>query len=251
MGGSIYIVPKGQELTEAHDTWINSVLMPVWRVRADEIEKARRKFEESQWWEFSMANGTNPNVVPAKWPKDKLEEFHKVADEYMKTDAYRRPLADAPPVMPPRVPDDLAVWLSTKDGFVPVDPKAVRDLPVPEDPILTRHKAYWGRIFAAVEILLGTSIPDRTEIPNQYWDDPNHIEPWYTFLWHGYKVVVGPRKRVNVVEMVGPPVEVLNYVTRMGKRDETTYSAGGGSALIHAWGDVKTVEYLVEMLREG
>jgi hypothetical protein len=166
---------------------------------------------------------------------------------------YRRPLGNRPSALPPRLPEDLAAWVgdySTGElAWVRVDHAAVRDLPVPEDPILTHHMVYWSRVFAATEALLGEPLPERTKVPNQYYTDITNHEPWFQFTWHGKTVTVGPRKRVNVVEVTNPTPTAQDFVRHTGKKDETTHDVGDGRVMMHAWGDVKTVEYLVNLLR--
>jgi len=252
-GGVLYIVPKGPKLTEDHDKWINGVMFPVWRIEEGKIDKARMDFEEKQWQAFAREHGVDPFVPPGGWPEDVRRVFHKVADEYMKTDAYLRPLGNRPSPMPPRLPMDLAAWIggysTGKLVWVPVNHALVQDLPVPEDPILTRHMANWGRIFTATEALLGEPLPEKSLIKNQYYSDSTNHEPWFTFTWHGKTVTVGPRKRVNVVEITNPTPTARDFVERTGKKDGTTHDVGDDRVMLHAWGDVKTVEYLVNLLR--
>lgn len=252
-GGVLYIVPKGLKMTDDHDKWFNGVMFPVWRIEENKIDKARREFEEKQWQAFAREHEVDPYVPPREWPEDIRKVFHKVADEYMKTDGYLRPLGYHPCPLPPRLPEDLAAWIGDystgKLTWVPVDHALVRNLPVPEDPTLTWHMAYWGRVFTAVEALLGEALPERTKIPNQYYNDSTNHEPWFTFIWHGKKVVVGPRKRVNVVELSNPTPTARDFVERMGKKDDTTHDVRDDRVMMHAWGDVKTVEYLVNLLR--
>lgn len=170
---------------------------------------------------------------------------------------YGTGLPEAP--IPPRIPgDEIAVWLLrgrlSEHVWRAVDPAETQELPVPPDPIRVRHDAYFKEVFEAV----GLTDTPRTEIPNTYYRDTFNKEPWYEFEVNGFKLVIGPRKRVISMSIArGEPFDP-SPLTTLGERDNVTYDANGGwkskdkqatSAMIHAWNKDKTVEYLRTILQ--
>jgi len=161
--------------------------------------------------------------------------------------------------LPPQVPDCLALKIGyyTKgmgEGYAwtPwVSAEMTKDIPVPQDPRRRRHDELFQKVFAEVRGN-GFVLRDMKEIPNQYFKDTNDIEPWYTFRQGKSKFLVGPRKRVYHISVTAPKFKLVHHqkVTKeLGQRDNVTWEASGKTALIHAWGRDKLVEYLTALLK--
>jgi hypothetical protein len=144
-----------------------------------------------------------------------------------------RPITPTPPALPLGVVGYIKRADDEWEG--PYNAENTKHVQAPEDPILTRHKKYWS------ELLAELGIEEYTPIKNRY--SGSELEPWYKFTLHGAKVVVGPRKRVDVIEVsCSPPFECpeLDAVTK--KDDVTFYDTTGGLG-VHAWSKEKFIEY--------
>ena len=111
-----------------------------------------------------------------------------------------------------------------------LDTELTKGVQAPEDPIFTHHKKRW------LEILKELGVESFQTIPNRY--NCNKLEPWYTFFLHGRKVIVGPRKRVDVLELEDKSFRCKGLKAVAEKDSVTFYDYG-----IHAWSTDKFVEY--------
>jgi hypothetical protein len=148
-----------------------------------------------------------------------------------------RPVTPLPPTLPKGViafikragstpcPPSTTMWAG------PYDENDTKDVLAPEDPIFTKHKAYWSKLLAEL------GIKEYQPTRNRYCGTP--LEPWYEFSLHGACVVVGPRKRVDVIEVEKTPPFECPELQLAGKRDNVTVYKNG----IHAWKREKFIEY--------
>src|SRR5690606_11999876 len=118
-------------------------------------------------------------------------------------------------------------------------------------PIRVRHDRDFDQIFARLEQVMGSTI-NRHEVPNRYFDDITNCQPWYQFYLGNAEFVVGPRKRVIVIEVTAEqPFNVSGLRLKAVATDKVTYYAEpeGLSTMatkvgVHAWGRDKAVEYI-------
>jgi hypothetical protein len=254
-GGSMYVVPVGKEMAQADEDWLNNTMFIVWRIQAEKVEAAREAFMDGHQKVFAVEHGADPNVLPRDWPEAILKLWHTKLDELMALPEYRRPLGNQASPLPPNLPRTLAAWLpdySTENlTWRAVDHDEVANMVVPEDPVLTRHKAYWDKVFETVGEKVGTTIPApcRAAVENQYSSRSTRNQPWYEFSWYGHKVMVGPRKRVDVIDVYDPTPSAQAFANRVGAKDNVTYWGDTSHAGLHAWTQEKLVEYMVGMLK--
>jgi len=160
--------------------------------------------------------------------------------------------------IPPQVPgDEVVVYVHrpTDHGWVweHIDPDKTQNLEIPPDPIRVYHDALYEEIFKET----GLSSSPRAEIPNGYYSDKFKNEPWYEFEINGFKLTVGPRKRVISITLQRDEEFEVLALKALGERDGVTYTANDGwksdlkvatSANLHAWGKEKAIEYIKAML---
>ena len=212
------------------------------------------------------------------------DAFHTAACKMMPERSWPGKLVP-PPIPPRVPEGVTCYLRNSSGEYEKVDPAMSARAFVPKDPRRTAHDKYWARIFQlvrralalqnypelarSVKLLSGTTskamcyvpgktpVPDfvPTEIPNQYYEDATNAEPWYTFEVNRTKFEVGPRKRVNSISFdAGMSYKTVASLRDLAKQDGVTYEADGvldtsqdkaTKMLIHAWGEEKTVEYLV------
>ncbi len=110
----------------------------------------------------------------------------------------------------------------------------------PEDPILTEHRAYWEGIFEHL------NIKDAKEVENRYCG--SELEPWYEFQINGTFWIVGPRKRVDVIEVQSPTPLDFVAIRTLATRDNVTQYEDENSFRVHVWNKKKFFEYFYAML---
>lgn len=176
-----------------------------------------------------------------------------------------------PPPTPPRVPEGVVAFvyrgrhenggLLGDNGYVLVTPEESARAWMPPDPRRLEHDEFWAEVFTVLRdkayMVTGHHLTiEPVEIPNQYYDDINRSEPWYTFTLYGdVKFEVGPRKRVFSITLTAPGPMDVSALRDVAARDNVTYEANedyhhrANSVTIHAWGRDKLIEYLTLAVR--
>ena len=252
VGEHVFIGSVPGDWPEEENDYINGPLMASWRTH----EKACRDLESRLYTERRLSHflvvedeGLNPEKMRSYY--DLPEEVQNRIDplrEQLRQDAW----LTIPPPIPPRFPEGMKVFhkgVEILRESCPLEP--------PKDPIRISHDKWWDKIFSDLKEL-GYDL-DRTEIPNQYYDDRNNNEPWYTFVYKGVKFEIGPRKRVDSIKMSADFEFPCKGISDQAKKDGTTFYADKGwqdwcdkarSLRVHAWSKEKTVEYLDLIFKE-
>lgn len=172
------------------------------------------------------------------------------------------------PLTPPKMPACLTIYVRDGKSWQCVDRTESAELEVPPDPRRRAHDWRFGNIFASLRAGGTVGRDGRgierspfdiqpVEIPNQYYDDRNNSEPWYTFQYGGRKFTVGPRKRVLNITIESEQPFATRRLRVLAERDDVTYDADdvwkskaeeAKVVTIHAWGAEKFVEYLATAL---
>lgn len=160
-----------------------------------------------------------------------MAQWRKVWDQHSdKVDS--RPETPTPPALPAGMLAYTGVHVNGELRWIgPHDAESTKNVQAPEDPIFTRHKEYWAKLLEEL------GIKEYQPAKNRYCGSP--LEPWYEFTLHGVKVAVGPRKRVDVIEVQMPPPFQCQELYEKGKQDGVTVDQNS----IHAWTREKFVEY--------
>jgi hypothetical protein len=256
--------------------WVNSTLS-IWLADVgDRLKKAKELWEEHYIWmpvcdKLGIPHGS---TVTAKYDTEKKAndywlkdaEGNKIEDSESLVTPFRdtwKELESRSPgfvcqELPPQVPELLTVRV----GFYiaglgeacawspPVSHEQTKDLPIPEDPRRRCHDEVFQGVWKELRDK-GYAFPVPTEIPNEYFNDSNNVEPWFTFKRGKETFTVGPRKRVISIHIKAPKFSargLISIVNALGKRDDTTHETGPTSVLIHAWGRDKLVEYLTALM---
>lgn len=152
---------------------------------------------------------------------DKYAFNKAVADMWTATDRGRRPsIVRAPD--PVQVPEGLTVYVSHPEGLSePFTGPLGGDLP--EDPLRTNWLSYWTEVWDLVRASTGIAI-EPVEAPNQYHNDINKSEPWWTFEVNGTSFTVGPRKRVINITARNDEGIVYAPLQALGSEDRVTFT---------------------------
>ena len=148
--------------------------------------------------------------------------------------------------VPPQMPDGVSLYSCIRtdgkvSGWQEFTKATTMGVEAPEDPILTEHNEFWKGIFEELRI------PNPTEIKNQYCG--SKLEPWYEFEINGTKWVMGPRKRVNVIEVRSPTPILFTAIRALATRDKVTqYEEEVNSFGVHAWDRKALIEYFYALM---
>jgi hypothetical protein len=226
--------------------------MAVWRT----VEAERRSYERSKnsvlWDAVKAEAGLTEKQSYYDLPKDLQEKYDKASTKI------RKEAWDIPDRLPPQIPADIVVMVPDgKDKWRTVSAEETANIEVPPDPIRVAHDKEFAEIFARLEEFLEQKVT-RREIKNRYYNDENNNEPWYEFTVGVGTFIMGPRKRVINIDCSFPAPRDVQEIRDLGKRDNTTYEAGGSwkseadtskSVKIHAWKIDTCVEYLICLSR--
>lgn len=260
-GSVVIFLDQGDEHQAAvANKWVNEVLLVAWRHRKSRMES----FHTIEWRSWL------DNVFKPMFPECEVSEDYCVS--YHDLPAAAQALLDKvfgknlPPlygnylplpldlrgdVYPPKVPEQLVVysWSSSGSVWELVDPNTSASMPVPRDPIVVASEDFFSKVWPAVEKNIGRSLPNRTEIKNQY----GGVEPWYHFTLNNVSFIVGWRKRVINVDVEASLPLPTKAIRELAERDNTTYTAGNmwksdskeaKEINIHAWSKDTLIEYL-------
>jgi hypothetical protein len=145
---------------------------------------------------------------------------------------------------PPELPSGVVAFLADEASDAPTGwgrrftAESTKGVSAPRDPIAVQHDEYWAKLLSEL------GVTEYKAVGNDY--DGNSLESWYDFTLRGAHFHVGPRKRVDVIE-VGrtPPVDCAEVRALAQKDNVTEYGAGTEEErfVVHAWVREKFVEY--------
>ncbi len=153
---------------------------------------------------------------------------------------------------------EIAFRRKGKDEWEPILLADTIDIEVPQDPIKLRHDERWIETFRKLELEGGLHgqfhTGDVKRIPNQYYDDRANNEPWFEFMLHGAKFVVGPRKRVISIEVEKEEPFPVGNIANLAREANTSYWADDGwnnwdqskakKIVVHAWNQENVIRYI-------
>jgi hypothetical protein len=158
--------------------------------------------------------------------------------------ATHRPALPPPPALPSGT---VAFLVCGTDGHQEwgemYTPANTRGNVAPEDPIAVDHREYWSQLLAEL------GITQYRTVSNRY--DGSALKPWYEFVYADARWVVGPRHRVDVLEVV--TLIDLEPIQKLAKADDVTHYGNGSESEpfgIHAWTREKFVEYFNTLAKE-
>jgi hypothetical protein len=150
------------------------------------------------------------------------------------------------------------MFRKTDEEWEPILPHDTIGVEVPVDPIKLRHDEHWIETFRKLELDGGLHSQFRTgdvkRIPNQYYDDKANNEPWFEFMLHGAKFVVGPRKRVVSIEVEKEEPFPVGNIADLAREANTSYWADDDwhnwdqpeakKLVVHAWNQENVIRYI-------
>lgn len=249
---------------------INTVLTITLRAYEKQIDKAREALRLAAWdFYFDLLGIPRGTVFTTeREPYARVLQTpggEVIRDEVLiarldaMLDALHRERCSFPVTCLPKVPDCAVVYVMLRGEWVSVDRAESAMLNVPPDPIRVAHDTYWADVFKQLHdssALAPEVKPTLTE--NQYVGARGTAaEPWYTFTAGGRHFLLGPRKRVDSVEVTSETLMDTAKIRALAERDNTTYEAEGGwksnvsqakKILIHAGTKEKLVEYVKVLL---
>lgn len=238
------------DFSDADMKYLNGPLLASWRTHEARCRKEEeRLFNESEWC-FAKLRVKHGLADNASW-YDLPQAVRDVAGpetEKLRREAWTR--FKAP--LPPQLPASLRVFARGAESWTEIEHAACAVVKIPRDPIRVRHDEYWGCRFAEIQTLVGKPV-QRKEIPNQYYQDVNNLEPWFAFDHNGLNFVVGPRKRVYAIKVTSTKPFAVARIAERAKADGVTYTSDGEwqgegrtaqSIEVHAWTKEKLLEYL-------
>lgn len=267
--------------------WVNTKLDIFSRAEQDRIQKLRDAWREEHVWHVTNDKMGFPRGTKVGFtydPEIGSRHFLQAPDgtEIAGEDAplYKlwhstfeallkgRPSFQDRTKLPPQIPDCIRV----KQGFYTgngeecdwsgrIGPDDTKDIPVPLDPRRVAHDEFFWGVFAELR-KVGLEFGDVKEIPNEYHNDVNNSEPWYTFTVGAGRgkltFKVGPRKRVTSISVSKKQGSFsMVAIAALAARDKVTFyferalrskKDGVRSILIHAWKRETLVEYLTTLL---
>lgn len=269
------------------DTWINRTLMICARAFETRWDKIKSLIDQANRDSVIMNHGVDP-TKGFVWGNEYIDHHPNANDNEgnpipqdivaaIHTDFHDmycgpNPTTLITPPIPPNLPEGITAYLwqrlpgqtNQEFGYVQITPEASKRAFMPLDPHRESQIAYWkGVMNDLTGYCWGDKfVPELTEIPNEYFNDVNKCEPWYTFKFRGATFKVGWRKRVVNVEIDFGTKVTVTKLRDLGVRDNTTYYAEGGwksktetaqTVCIHAWDKEKLLEYLraaIQIARE-
>lgn len=267
MGGCAIL---GFNLTEAHQDYVNRILLSAWRMRNKQIDEARGVIIQARIdqvnQEMGLPPGTNGyTLLDEKAPQpERYKEWCERLRGFDQIDAVkeREAACAIPAVTPPRMPLDMIAYNGVQtlngprwDRLDPRDPKSA-NAETPADPIRVAHEQAFEQIFAEIERTTDF-LCEAERIPNKYFDDKYDREPWFTFGVGSGQVVIGPRKRVISIQGKRPEAFDVRALRDVAKADGVTwYNADAWqgepdtatTCEIHAWNREKAVQYLTLLI---
>jgi len=242
-----------------HLGYINEILLVAFRANGEKCQKARDAMSLAHKNKWFAEHDLPLDSDVTTFSKELRGEYSDSFYEMDKQPEYRCPIGFECSVLPPQIPKELVIRLGNFTGrgaerWTLADNATSQLLPLPIDPIRVRHDAYFLPLFEK----LGLGHP--TEITNQYCGAK--CEPWYQFIIGECTFVVGPRKRVDNIEVFCPSGKQLDTtaIAAVAKADDTTYYADEGwksdapkatKVCVHAWNKEKLEQYLTILMDEA
>jgi hypothetical protein len=208
----------------------------------------RSALELHPWVFFDRNTGVEKDDrVMSDYINDVVLPFRREQEELRKTRAF--PTTNT---LLPQIPDALSVFVvhgGEDQGkyWTELDRDESAKAPLPVDPIAVRHREFWGPVVEST---------GAHEIPNQYYNDQNNLEPWYEFKVPTLDATIqfGPRKRVLVIRVTGDKDFRVSKIAELAEKDNTTFYADdqwqpwdakrARHMEVHAWGKDKFDSYL-------
>jgi hypothetical protein len=238
----------------AHEDYINDVLLVTFLIAGKEAEKARGDVWKRIWEDFCQEHSISPDTKPTDLSPDLRSLETDKWYEMQKLKEWRCPVGFERSVTPPQIPEGLTIYLLIKGEEPPqwelVNREETLSLPLPVDPILIDHQEFYNRVFENFQ----SFNLERKEIPNEYCGAKN--QPWYEFTFRGATFKVGPRKRVDAIKVQAPKGIFTPRIEALARADAVTFTAEhrkGSRAEeleVHAWTEEKLVEYLQTLLTQ-
>lgn len=252
-GGNIFVIPAGNTIPEPVLEWMNTVVLPTWRAKAEEIREAQKPIVEDCQRRACETLGLPIDVEYKDIPEDKHEEWCKIWQELHANPDYRLPAGVSYPPIPPQMPEGITCYVLTLDDtWRKVSREETLDLTQPPDPIKVHHDKFFTEIFHGFANELGLDDIPREEIRNEYCGAEN--EPWFRFILGPNTITLGPRKRVYAIQINAPDgfhtedlrkVVVDEYRSSYWANEDWQSEAEVATSLeVHAW----TKEQLMRLL---
>lgn len=237
-------------LPKAYSLWVNKVLFPAWRHRADAVETFQTQ-EWDQWLdekfrpafpdygEYPKGNCSYYNLpdeakafITATWGTAYPAGSYLPLPDHLKGNVY--------PPQAPNIPG-VRIFVQVRhiesgstfgaksevafgdQNWEPIDYDHSASLVAPEDPILRRNREFFQDVWAQVAQNLAVEFPQVREVENEY----NGIAPWYSFTVNGDVFTVGWRKRVVSISVDAPSGLDTQEIATLAAADQVTYSTNG------------------------
>jgi len=256
-GGNIFVIPnkRSDQIPQSAIDWINGTVLPTWRARWEEIERARKPLEETICTHFGLPIEATYQDVS----EDKIEEWHKLWDELQGRPDYRIPVGFECPPIPAQMPEGITCYIQTSTGIWRwVSREETLKLTEPPDPIRVRHDDFFKQVFTELAGIIGIETVAREEIPNEYCGSKN--EPWYSFNLGSNTIKLGPRKRVYAIKIQAPngfetkqlrAVTVEEYNNTYWNDGDWQGKAATASKIeVHAWNKEQLMRLLTIVVQQ-
>ena len=239
--------------------WLNNTLLITMRAYGELVEIAQKKIYQRWLAQFKSRHVRYfdyTTIGALKGHDDKLWEFGcKQAEKLYRKPYYLNPKSVKLPALS-KLPEGLQfAWFvgggDNESNWQWVHHRNTEYIECPPDPIRVKHDAYWNEIFAKFPNVFDK----REEIKNRYCGAA--CEPWYKIMIPTAQMIIGPRKRVDSIQVTFSRKVNVSCLRDIAKADGTTYTADGGwqgisdeatEIEIHAWTKEKVVEYLTIIL---
>jgi hypothetical protein len=239
---NIFFIPneKSDQIPRTAIDWLNEVVLPTWRARGEEIEKAQKPLEEICWKSACEKLGLPVGTKDEDVPEDKRGEWKKIWEEFYARPNYRIPEGFERPPIPAQMPEGITCYIQISDSIWQwVSREETLALIQPPDPVRVKHDNFFKQIFTELASILGIDNIDRKEIPNEYCGAEN--EPWYCFNFGSNTIKIGPRKRVYAIKIqASNDFDTRELRTVTVEEYGNTYSDRGEAGTpteleVHAW----------------